>query len=747
MTSNDPPSEPTLVGALPRGTRLHEYVFERVLGHGGFGITYLAHDTHLDKRVAIKEYLPNDLAARAPDSTVTVRAPETREAFQWGLQSFIKEARVLAKFSHPSLIQVHRYFEANDTAYFVMDYAQGVTLSTVLRQEGELPEARLRDILLPILDGLQEVHRLGVLHRDIKPDNIILRDGTAPVLIDFGAARQTLSSMTRSVLSVLTAGYAPIEQYATSGNQGPWTDLYALGAVAYRALSGKKPVDAVNRIRDDPMVPAKTLGRGRYADHFLAAIDWALEVNPEDRPADVGEFKRALAGEMAPPERAAGVAPAAPSMARIWPPPQTGDDDAPTTISGTRRARRQPWGLGAGIGLLVVALVAGSVLLLRPPAPERAAPAVPAEPESAASRSEAGQPAPPSAPAASDTTSPTPARGPRTEAQRPEPDARPLPRQAQAEAANGAPPATTTPDAAEAAARAQPETDAQSREAAAPAQAAPKAEAPAATPTPAPIAGMARGQVFQDCPDCPRMVVLPPGAFQMGAAPGDVGNRWEGPQHPVRLAQPFAIGRHEVTVGEWRACVEAGACAAAKAGPATGDPARAPVVNVSWDDALAYAAWLGKVSGRTYRLPTEAEWEYAIRAGTTTARFWGGDRTEQCAYGNGADQSALTRDRQLPAVECDDRYPVLAPVGSFKPNAFGLFDMAGNAWEWTQDCWHDTYQGAPVDGGAVESAGCKRRVIRGGSWRARANSLRSFGRGNSPPDTRSEDLGLRVVVE
>jgi len=164
-----------LVGSLAPGARLHEYQIEGVLGHGGFGITYLARDTHLDKKVAIKEYLPNDLAARAPDQTVTVRSEESVEAFRWGLQSFIKEARVLGKFSHPSLIQVHRYFEANNTAYFVMEYAEGVTLSRVLKTEGNLSEERLRKILFPILNGLEEVHRLGVLHRDIKPENIILR--------------------------------------------------------------------------------------------------------------------------------------------------------------------------------------------------------------------------------------------------------------------------------------------------------------------------------------------------------------------------------------------------------------------------------------------------------------------------------------------------------------------------------------------------------------------------------------------
>jgi formylglycine-generating enzyme required for sulfatase activity/predicted Ser/Thr protein kinase len=703
----EPSVSSTLMGSLPPGTRLHEYEIEKVLGHGGFGITYLARDKHLDKRVAIKEYLPNDLAARAPDQTVTVRSPEVREAFKWGLESFIKEARVLGKFSHPSLIQVHRYFEANDTAYFVMEYAEGVTLASVLKHEGTLSEERLRKIIFPILNGLEEVHRTGVLHRDIKPDNIILREGSLPVLIDFGAARQNLSSMTRSVMSVLTAGYAPIEQYATTGNQGPWTDLYAIGAVAYRALSGKKPIDAVNRIRDDPMVPATMLGQGRYSSHFLAAIDWALAVNPEDRPTSIADFKLALDGQTSPPSggpvatRISGIVtkinPQSPGAAA-----QAAEDRTVVTrkfvLPGlppmfVARKPMMMWGAAAG-----AVLVAGLVALFFAMRDKAAPPPVKAEP------------APATAPA-----QPPPA--------------------AVAEAPKPAAPATETPAAEAPAARAAP---------------APKPARKPAAPAKAklvPVAQMAPLSVFQDCPDCPIMVALAAGSYQMGATAADNPNKWETPAHPVALGKAFAIGRHEITAGEWRACVNAKACAALTPGPGIGEPTKLPVVNITWADARAYTEWLSKAAGRTYRLPSEAEWEYAIRARTASSRYWGGDRTRQCQFGNGADRAALKKDAKLPAAECNDGFAQLAPVGAFEPNAFGLFDMAGNAWEWTQDCWRDTYAGAPADGSALEFPGCDRRVIRGGSWRARANSLRSFGRGNSLPDLRSEDLGLRVAAE
>ena len=291
-----------LVGALAPGTTLFEYCIERVLGHGGFGITYLAQDTHLDKRVAIKEYLPNELAARAEDNTVTMRSEDSREAFDWGRTNFVKEARVLARFSHPNLIQVHRFFEVNGTAYIVMEYAEGTTLAALLKRESILPQDRIRHILHPILNGLEQVHQKGVLHRDIKPDNIILREDGSPVLIDFGAARQNMGSATLSAMNVFTAGYAPLEQYGATGAQGPWTDVYALAAVTYRMVSGKKPMDAVNRIgSSDPVTPATVVGEGKYAPHFLAAIDWGLAVRSEDRPQNIADWRQALDGIVMPP--------------------------------------------------------------------------------------------------------------------------------------------------------------------------------------------------------------------------------------------------------------------------------------------------------------------------------------------------------------------------------------------------------------------------------------------------------------
>jgi formylglycine-generating enzyme required for sulfatase activity/serine/threonine protein kinase len=747
-TENSTPS--TLLGSLPPGTQLHEYRIERVLGHGGFGITYLARDINLDKRVAIKEFLPNDIAARAPDQTVSIRSKDSAEAFKWGLDSFIKEARVLGKFSHPSLIPVHRFFEGNNTAYFVMEFAEGVTLGTVLKHEGTMDEERLRRILLPILNGLEEVHTRNVLHRDIKPDNIIMREGAPPVLIDFGAARQNITSMTKSIMSVLTAGYAPIEQYATGGNQGPWTDLYALGAVAYRAISGAKPTDAINRIRNDPLVPTVKLGAGKYSPEFLKAIDWALAVEPEDRPANVAALRAALEGKAEakahPPREHNG--PTISAMGGTLP-PEIASPEANTVITQKRAledlapaaAPSAPAGDGKSwlpwVGVAAaLAAVAGATVYFgmrggtgHAPTPPEQEPLPIAAPPQVATTPAPGETKPAQAPSAAPKP-PAPAV-----AQAPQPTTAP-------EQKPSAPPAAAPSEPVT-----QPRPEVKPAEPAPAPVPAPESKPAVAAPRNA-VAQMAPQSSFEDCANCPTMIVLPAGSFQMGATAADNGNAWEGPSHTVSIARPIAMGRHEVTVGQWRACVEAKACPAV--GLASGDAAKAPVVNVSWADARAYAAWLTNTTGRHYRLPSESEWEYAIRAKTTSARYWGGDRTKQCTYGNGADLSAIKFDPKLEPVavkECDDGHAALAAVGSFQPNAWGLFDMAGNAWEWTEDCWAEGYAGAPTNGSALESGSCDKRSIRGGSWRARPNSLRSFGRGNSSPGVRGDDLGLRVVAE
>ena len=293
--------------ALPVGHQLNEYRIEGVIGSGGFGITYKALDTQLDKVVAIKEYLPSDFAVRTDATTVQPKSTADQDDYQWGLTRFLDEARTLARFEHPHLNHVHRFFEGNGTAYLVLDYVEGETLSDWFKREGRLESTRLQQLIIELLSGLDEVHSAGYVHRDIKPSNIMVRANGSSVLLDFGAARQVLGQRSKSLTSILTHGYAPIEQYDPKGDDiGPWTDLYALGMVAYRCVSGiseTELIDAITRARlerkgkqDQDMKPAVEVGKGHYPSSLLKAIDWAIKVEEEDRPQNVSAIEEMIAG-------------------------------------------------------------------------------------------------------------------------------------------------------------------------------------------------------------------------------------------------------------------------------------------------------------------------------------------------------------------------------------------------------------------------------------------------------------------
>jgi serine/threonine protein kinase len=288
----------TYRNALTLQSMLLEYRLESVLGAGGFGMTYLGWDSHLEKHVAIKEYLPGELAIRALDGSIVPVSTESEYDYKWGLERFIQEARTLARFSHPNIVRVNRFFEANGTSYMVMDYEAGESLFQYLQHTAAPDAALLKGILLPILDGLAAIHDSGFLHRDIKPSNVFIRANGSPLLIDFGAARLARASKSNPLTAIVSPGYAPLEQYSVDGNQGPWSDIYALSGVMFRAVTGENPPDAVKRIKADIVPAALAAARTRYDERFLKAIEWGMKTDERLRPQNVAEWRDLFSGRM-----------------------------------------------------------------------------------------------------------------------------------------------------------------------------------------------------------------------------------------------------------------------------------------------------------------------------------------------------------------------------------------------------------------------------------------------------------------
>ncbi len=288
---------------LPVGYRLRQYRLDGVLGAGGFGITYLGMHEALQIRVAIKEYFPVEWFYRDNDAISVLAntqgslpdAKTGQQIYLYGLERFLYEARVLARINHPGVVRVRDFFEANGTAYIVMDYEDGEPLSHRLHQEKSLSEDQVLRLADDLLSALAAVHTQGYLHRDLKPDNLYRRSDGRTILIDFGAARQALGQHSNSVTSILSPGYSPIEQYLVGGKgYGPWSDIYALGAVLYHCVTGAAPVEAPARLLDDPLLPAEEAAAGRYSLSLLRAIDQAMAARPEKRFQTIAQMQAAL---------------------------------------------------------------------------------------------------------------------------------------------------------------------------------------------------------------------------------------------------------------------------------------------------------------------------------------------------------------------------------------------------------------------------------------------------------------------
>ncbi|MEO7760683.1 MAG: protein kinase, partial [Casimicrobiaceae bacterium] len=278
---------------LPLRSMVGEFEILGIIGEGGFGTVYLAMDHSLNRKVALKEYRPAALATRTA-TTIVLRSQRHAEAFAAGLKSFINEARTLARFDHPALVRVYRFWQENGTAYMAMPLVEGSTLTSIVRdRRPSVTESWLRQILAPLLDAIEALHGVQIYHRDIAPDNVLIQQNGTPVLLDFGAAREIVAAQTQALTVILKPGYAPVEQYAEDAGmkQGPWTDIYAIGAVMQFAVIGRAPPNSVTRLMNDSRVPLLQEMPAGFTAEFLGAIDKALTVRPEARPQNIAELR------------------------------------------------------------------------------------------------------------------------------------------------------------------------------------------------------------------------------------------------------------------------------------------------------------------------------------------------------------------------------------------------------------------------------------------------------------------------
>jgi len=651
---------------LPTSYQLKEYRILSIIGEGDFGITYFAQDTKRNRKVAIKEYFPRDLAEREESYEILPHS-EHEKNYAWGLGQFVQEGYKLANFRHPNIVRVLHYFEWYNTAYIIMEYEQGQSLASILKSSETLTEAEIIEFLPPLLEGLQAVHEAGFLHQDIKPDSIYLRDKDhSPVLLDFGAARYALGHLRRDVSTIITPGYAPFEQYQIKGSQSYWTDIYALGAVLYHTVGGTpvefmERIDAIKRRKEsDPLVPAVEIGGKHYSVQLLQGIDWALQLAEEDRPQTVQMWAKTLVPK-----------------SHAW---NLHLPVKPHSVNGHHQ-----WVL-AGLIVAMIVLSVGYIFYTEQRLSElqqqQRFNAQRVQQQSAAEKSALQLKLDKTQQQAEELLSAT-----KTQQQQLA--------QLQSEKAGLQHILGRTQWQLEESQKARSEPSAIIRD------------------------RLRNGYLG------PEMVVMAAGRFRIGDIQGQ-GNNNEQPVHWVTVENHFAIGRYEVTFAEYDRFADA----TGRKKPNDEDWGRGhrPVINVSWYDAAAYAEWLSQETGHQYRLPTEVEWEYAARAGTMTQYWWGDQIELNLAHCNGCSQERKTT----------------APIGSFAPNPFGLYDMMGNVREWTCSEYEERYRGK-AQLCITRQTSSNYRVERGGSWTHSPTDMRVSSRYKGLPKARSVNVGFRVV--
>ena len=359
--------------ALPDGYEFDDYEIIETIGRGNFGITYLALDVSLSTQVAIKEFFPADLVRR--DETLVVRARSEAEItdFETGLSDFLEEARTLASVGHQkNVVRILRFFQHRGTGYIVMEFVPGCELTDEIHEHnGRIETERLYELFVGLMNGLEKVHSSGYLHRDLKPSNIRVNTDGQPVIIDFGTARQNVSAKSRPMTAILTVGYAPIEQYSSNDEQNFYTDIYALGAVAYCALRGAPPPEATLRRKQDPYQPLAPHAIGELEETLFSIIDWSLKPDEEDRPQSIAELREALsAGARAIPAPEVIESPDALIQSPTVKSPDLSDQGANETASqpsgkpANPQRKSYPFLIGIGAVAAVIAVAYGGSLLM-----------------------------------------------------------------------------------------------------------------------------------------------------------------------------------------------------------------------------------------------------------------------------------------------------------------------------------------------------------------------------------------------
>jgi formylglycine-generating enzyme required for sulfatase activity/predicted Ser/Thr protein kinase len=683
------------------------------LGRGGMAAVFRAEETTLGREVALK---------------VLPAALMEQDGF---LERFEREAQLIAQLEHPNIVPLYASGIDEGIPWMALRLVTDGTLQERLEAGNLDVEAGLR-VFAQVARALDHAHARGILHRDLKPQNVLLGgDGTA-YLADFGIARMLSgnSALTGTGMMLGTPSYMAPEQ-ARGGELGPACDIYALAVMLYRWLCGTVPFDA-----DTPMAvmmkhieaPVPPEPMDSLSESVKSVVLTGLAKDPKQRWDSASAMMSALNHAL---HTDATRVVAAPQGSAVDEPP------AAPGLSATKPKRTFRW------MLVALPVLLGSVAVAIQLWPS-AADDVPAFPTAV----EQSDP-PPAIPATRTNDDQT--------ADQNEAVAAGIDDEQTARVSEHSTTTEATPNEQTAlvAAAAEPLTEpAPSNPVTAPVArpADDRVPEPAELPVQPPIASadespalveepaspLEAGTVFRDCPQCPALVVIPGGRFVMGS-PADEPqrNRAEGPQREIDMPS-FALATYETRFAEWDLCLAEGGCKHRPDDKGWGGSEQ-PVIHVSWNDAQDYVVWLSARTGQRYRLPSEAEWEYAARAGTTGRHYLGDCMTSDLANFNA----------RRPAQGCERgefrERPL--PVGSFPPNPFGLHDMHGNVWEWVQDCANGSYQGAPISGSAWMRGNCNRGTVRGGAWHDWGFWLRAAARYSFPRDSRHPVGGFRVARE